>query len=787
MNNVVLTVDPNYGNSYSWRDVKELCKGLEIVFKNQTFVSVIKEYRKRFFNKSDRIMFDKQLVDKVKAKSNNVCRLCSGDGDMEIDHIKPLCKGGSNHISNLQALCKGCHREKTQREQETGSFIKEEETMSSFNCQTKEIINSLYAKSHAFVETLREPDEKYYYKMYKLDINKCRRNCLYHSKYEFPVFSVMDEVEEFSGKIEPGLFFVETDNYIPLRGSGWYSQPAVEYCLEEKLIAKNDIKFAVYATGTIKRNYFNKFIDNLIDVLSPYDTADNKFSKLAINSIIGTFKPNEERVSYKSMFMTTSPDSAFHHYLSYNNSVIDNLEIDDQTYYHVFRTSKNQSQETETPLYNMGLDMEAVLLHKLIKKIESHDGVVVDVMTDCATCYFKHKFPFKKFADGNLDCLYYADGKPAVKLEAVYDYNDVNSRLKVQRMNKEKGMRFGSYELTKPIWNVREDVENNDFSELVDYILTEKKSCNIDGRAGCGKSYLIKQLQNKMTENKLKYVSLAPTNKASNIISGQTIHRFVIQHSKKHLQDLDVDYIFIDEISMVSSSFYKFFSSLQRLKPDIRFIIVGDFNQLAPVNDKKEFDYKNSYVLYELCQGNRISLSKCRRSDDTLFNMLQDENIMKLQKNDFNKEMTDVHICFTNKTRKHVNHQMMKKMSNNKKTVSLKAIPTDDRTQDVSLFVGCPVIAKKNCKSKGFVNNDQFVIGAICKEFIMLQEKNRTLEIKTEEFQRNFCLAYCITTHSSQGATIDTPYTIHEFDMMDKRLRYVALSRSTDKNNINVL
>ena len=113
-----------------------------------------------------------------------------------------------------------------------------------------------------------------------------------------------------------------------------------------------------------------------------------------------------------------------------------------------------------------------------------------------------------------------------------------------------------------------------------------------------------------MTENKMKFVSLAPTNKAANIISGQTIHRFVIQHSKKHLQDLDVDYIFIDEISMVSSSFYKFFSSLQRLKPDIRFIIVGDFNQLAPVNDKKEFHYKNSYVLYELCQGNRISLSK---------------------------------------------------------------------------------------------------------------------------------------------------------------------------------
>ena len=94
---------------------------------------------------------------------------------------------------------------------------------------------------------------------------------------------------------------------------------------------------------------------------------------------------------------------------------------------------------------------------------------------------------------------------------------------------------------------------------------------------------------------------------------------------------------------------------------------------------------------------------------------------------------------------------------------------------------------QKKYKSKGFVNNDQFVIGVISEEFIMLQENDRTLEIKTEDFQRNFRVAYCITTHSSQGATIDTPYTIHEFDMMDKRLRYVALSRSTDKNNINVL
>ena len=35
----------------------------------------------------------------------------------EIDHIKPLFKGGSNHRSNLMALCRNCHGEKTLSEQ----------------------------------------------------------------------------------------------------------------------------------------------------------------------------------------------------------------------------------------------------------------------------------------------------------------------------------------------------------------------------------------------------------------------------------------------------------------------------------------------------------------------------------------------------------------------------------------------------------------------------------------------------------------------------------------------
>lgn len=43
------------------------------------------------------------------------CVICGDRGDIEVDHILPVARGGSNDESNLQPLCHQCHTRKGNR------------------------------------------------------------------------------------------------------------------------------------------------------------------------------------------------------------------------------------------------------------------------------------------------------------------------------------------------------------------------------------------------------------------------------------------------------------------------------------------------------------------------------------------------------------------------------------------------------------------------------------------------------------------------------------------------
>ena len=119
------------------------------------------------------------------------------------------------------------------------------------------------------------------------------------------------------------------------------------------------------------------------------------------------------------------------------------------------------------------------------------------------------------------------------------------------------------FKFVEQSWNVHQDVQDNDFSSLVERILESNQGCFLQGRAGTGKSHLISELQAKLKEQDKTYYTLAPTNTAAVNIGGETIHKFLVR-LKNHIAEKKIDYLFVDEISMVQEIFYSWFILIKR-------------------------------------------------------------------------------------------------------------------------------------------------------------------------------------------------------------------------------
>ena len=107
---------------------------------------------------------------------------------------------------------------------------------------------------------------------------------------------------------------------------------------------------------------------------------------------------------------------------------------------------------------------------------------------------------------------------------------------------------------------------------------------------------------------------------------------------------------------------------------------------------------------------------------------------------------------------------------------------------NIKVFVGLPVISKKTMTidSKELKNNEEFEVINVDSKTIEIKNDRLTCIIKHTDF-KHFDMSYCITTHVSQGSTYDFPYSIYEYKYFNKKLLYTAMSRSTNKSNINFI
>ena len=769
---VIIAIDATNRQPYNYDQIKGVADKNKVKYTNEGIGSLIlnvlensKKSCREFLTETEK----KEFLEEHK----NQCSVCKLSADkLEIDHIHPLACGGSNDLSNLQPLCQDCHKKKTTEEKELGFKVKDEEASMFNQVVLDKVVNTNEFKSWAFIEKV--PVTQDLQNMYKVDMRKCRRNLTYHSNYKFPVYCVMDTVQPFSGKIRCGFFFVETQNTFPFRGNGWYSEPMVQYGLENNLIEKENIVAELVPSSTLKNYYFKKPIDTLLNAFAD----EPALQKLSVNSMIGLFGKTKHSSSHKKFVFEPQEAATWWGDKDAKSDVfIRTIELNDgvKLYEGIF-SETIQSESTKYPLYKQIVEMEAIELHKLEQLIVKKGGIILDRNTDAIRYSSQSKIELNKFWDNNKTVVKYQNEEPKeLRFEVL------------PQMKRDKKLDMTPFELQ---WNIQYDYESS-AEEEAKRIIESNLSYHIDGRAGTGKSYLVNKVIDELKSQNKKYMGFSPTNKGARIIQGTTIHSiyFQYQSKKSKLFDMmkDIEYIFIDEVSMMIKDFYQLFTLIKRTFKSIKFIIAGDFGQLPPVNDNWTGDYENSPAMNLLCGGNKIKLTTCRRSEVELFNMCM--NTDSVIKNEFKPtEDTYLNIAYTHKTRKLVNHRCMERYirEHKLKTVEVKADKWNPKTQDVMLAKGMPIIAHTTNKKLRFMNSETFVITRVDSDTMEIKNEIQSITINTRDFHKFFYLGFCLTVHASQGETFSDKYTIHDWYMLCEKGKYVALSRGTKLENIQI-
>jgi len=367
-------------------------------------------------------------------------------------------------------------------------------------------------------------------------------------------------------------------------------------------------------------------------------------------------------------------------------------------------------------------------------------------------------------------------------------------------------------------WTIHSQYNDSSDWENIIKLATEKGGLLIEGRAGTGKSYVVKSaIEAEVMKLNDNTRTMSFTNKASRNILGTTIHKLLhITETggvpKKTINNLKkYEWFVVDEIGMISNKLWRKLQLLKRECPKAKWILMGDYRQLPPVSDEgeSEIDVFNHPVVKFLTNGNKIELTIRKRYNEELWDYLErgyekaDWKGITMRKVSYDEVYTNKNICYLNKTRRHINELCMEHFRQDIPSVYLRYEPQyssdpakaqqeqkRDKRQSAYLYEGLPVMSWKNNNKLGTINSEEFIITSCDVDNIELtrEEGGETITIETIDFHNQFLVNYASTAHKSQGATYQHKVILWDWARMieDRRLCYTACSRATSLSNLIV-
>ncbi len=367
-------------------------------------------------------------------------------------------------------------------------------------------------------------------------------------------------------------------------------------------------------------------------------------------------------------------------------------------------------------------------------------------------------------------------------------------------------------------------------------IVKNGKNLFLTGSAGTGKSFTLKAIIKHLSENNIPFGVTALTGCAAVLINGQTIHSFLYLGISRNVEEIyknickyksnltklrNLRTLIIDEISMMDEELFEIINRLLMLIKGndlffggIQLILVGDFYQLPPING----DFCFTSELWSKLNLKSVILTELiRQKDDNKLQLILEEirngkitdetlEILKgLKTTTFeNTDIKPTRLYPVNVNVDKINtNEFARLVKKNKgKIVEYKAIATKGDKTDayhVTLTIGAQIMVIRNISIENRLFNGTRGVVVDLKETSVvikdIHDNTHTIEYYSDINQNDkkrmisfmpLKLAYAISIHKSQGASIDFLEIDLGDDIFISGQLYTALSRATNINNIKI-
>ncbi|MHB2029761.1 MAG: AAA family ATPase, partial [Acidimicrobiales bacterium] len=603
-----------------------------------------------------------------------------------------------------------------------------------------------------------------------IDCRRCYPNALINNVDPFCIMGVCDEVVKIDDEyikrsykeIPVGWYWIKTDDMMIFNGDGIYTRRMVIRAIKEGVIFK--CEYMCVPLYTLRADAFKGLFTKI------YEEPDYSTAKIIAVNITGLFgKRGCTKLCKRFLKVGGELWLRFKENAWYFDDKFAETETGVKVGCVAWKNEMEFSEDTMS-IYNQMMCEYYLMLYDMIRLVRYKP---IRIKTDCV--YWQCSVDEVKNMIGDDICARYKIEEPEVGHKQDPVLNRWNQPV------------IDSKEWVEIDGKVKNSDDRNKYIEKVIEHLESGRSLMVVGSGGTGKTMLVgMEICNRLGNKVGKF---AYTNVAAMKIEGKTFHSgfgmdWYGHKSNIKKWDNNMNIIMCDEISMYNNEIWTKLKDLKDMGKIL--LLIGDWKQVSPIFEKnglnKKLDFENSWIVWKLADGCKTVLNECVRSDSYSFKILQD--ISKIKWKEICCDgMSKYNLCAKNTTRIRINKLVNDKIARNETWKYIKK-GLDDLCQSMKVYEGLDIMAIITVKRR-YVNGQRFVVKKMNEKNVVIEaHKGSENIIKYDELKNNFVMAYCITVHKSQCNTIDGVYTIYDWECMDEKLRYTALSRTTNIANV---